>query len=156
MGIVKAGKFGFDKIRKKYMNGNTPLNVSDEVLLRRLTDIGILLTNHARTITKSRAEGGYDDHTGNLRSSIGFRIYKDGEIKQEGGFQSVGGTLGVEAAKEGLNTYELAHSIPINGWTIVIVAGMSYAKYVEAKGYNVLHLTNIKMREEIEKLKGKL
>lgn len=165
MGIV-GGKFGFDEIKKRInksaMTSSAP---SDLKVGRLLSYIGEELCNHARTITKGHSSGGYDDQTGNLRSSIGYRIYKDGKPWKDGGFQNVtvtnqkGETVkgnGEADAKVALDKYGLAYDIPMNGWTLVIVAGMSYATYVEAKGYNVLHLTNIEMQKEIEQLRKDL
>ena len=38
------------------------------------------------------------------------------------------------------------------GYSLVIVAGMNYGKYVEDKGYNVLHLTKYFLRKEMKKI----
>lgn len=157
MGIV-VKKFGFDEIRRKLASQNKASEgTPDNPQVRRLLAyIGEELCNHARTITPSHDSGGYEDQTGNLRSSIGYRIYRDAEIVQDGGFKNVSGGDGIDQAKNALDNYGLAYSIPTNGWTLVIVAGMSYAAYVEAKGYNVLHLTNIEMKKKIEELKKDL
>lgn len=147
-------KFGFDKVKRKLAKVGEPAN--DQQILRLLTYIGEELCEHARNITPGHSSGGYDDQTGNLRSSIGYRIYKDGDFSAEGGFKSVGGAEGISAAREALDKYELSHPISVEGWTLVIVAGMSYARYVEAKGYNVLHLTKVEMLKKIAELKDDL
>lgn len=147
-------KFGFDRVKKRLAKAGKPRN--DKQILRLLSYIGEELCEHARNITPGHSSGGYDDQTGNLRSSIGYRIYKDGDISVDGGFKSVGGVQGVSAAREALDKYELAHPISVEGWTLVIVAGMSYARYVEAKGFNVLHLTKIEMLKKIAELKKDL
>lgn len=154
MGIVIAGKFGFDSLRKKI--GNQSVSANDVKIERWLSYIGEELCNHARTITKGRSSGGYEDHTGNLRSSIGYRIYRDGVKVKDGGFKNVSGGSAISHAKSALDNYGLAYEIPVKGWTLVIVAGMSYATYVESKGYNVLHLTKQEMGIKIEKLREKL
>lgn len=154
MGIINTGKFGFDEIRKRLSRQG--VQSDDRKLKRWLSYIGEELCNHARTVTPGHSSGGYDDQTGNLRSSIGYRIYKNGETVKDGGFRNVGTGSGVKDAKKALDDYGLAHEIPLDGWTIVIVAGMSYATYVEAKGFNVLHLTKVEMEEKIEKLKKQL
>lgn len=164
---ISCKKFGFEELKQRLADINKGFEETpDNPQIRRLLSyIGEELCGHARTITKGHATGGYDDHTGNLRSSIGYRIYRDGEPVYDGGFQNVqvvnekGETVtgnGIEAAKQALNNYGLAYSIPMRGWTLVIVAGMSYATYVEAKGYNVLHLTNVEMKNKIEELKKDL
>ena len=38
------------------------------------------------------------------------------------------------------------------GYSLIIVAGMSYGKYVEDKGYNVLYLTKSFLHEEMKKI----
>ena len=38
------------------------------------------------------------------------------------------------------------------GYSLVIVAGMNYGKYVEDKDYNVLHLTKYFLRDEMKKI----
>ena len=154
MGIISTGKFGFDEVKKKLQNQSSSVN--DKKIERWLSYIGEKLCNHARTVTRSRASGGYDDQTGNLRSSIGFRVYKDGKKVVDGGFKNVSGGNAISEAKTALDKHGLAYEIPIKGWTLVIVAGMSYATYVESKGYNVLHLTKDEMRIKIEELKNRL
>lgn len=163
MGVINTDKFGFDEVKKKLQNQTS--NANDKKIERWLSYIGEDLCNDARTVTKGHSSGGYDDQTGNLRSSIGYRIYKDGVKVKDGGFANVttrntkGKTVtgnGIKEAKAALDKYGLAYEIPIQGWTLVIVAGMSYATYVESKGFNVLHLTKEKMRIEIEGLKNKL
>lgn len=162
---IKFGSFGFDDLKQKVKSMSSGQTVSDQEMERWLSYIGEELCNHARTITSGHASGGYDDQTGNLRSSIGYRIYNNAEAVKDGGFQNVtvtnpkGETVtgdGVDDAKKALDNYGLAHEIPVNGWTLVIVAGMSYATYVEAKGYNVLHLTQIEMSDKIAELKKDL
>ena len=157
MGVRQS--FGFGELRKRLNN----VGVSNDVaILRRLQKIGEEMCSHAR-----EDKGGhpieYDDQTHNLRSSIGYRIYFNGEQKAEGGFQNVTGTNpktkkevtgdGKQEAENALNEFASAYVTDVSGWVIIIVCGMKYAKYVEAKGYNVLHLTNIKLQEEVNKLK---
>ena len=157
MGIVNFDKFGFDAIKAKArQRAEEARGASDQELVRWLSYIGEELCNHARTITPDHSTGGYDDQTGNLRSSIGYRVFKNGEPVKDGGFKNVKEGNGIEEAKDALERYGLAHDIPVDGWTLVIVAGMSYATYVEAKGYNVLHLTKAEMYKKIEELKKEL
>jgi len=149
-------KFGFDKAKSG--NGGMAQKISDEDMIFDLSFIGEKMCNHARTITKGRASGGYDDWTHNLRSSIGFRILKNGTPVKDGGFETVtgeggNGELGEAAARQALEAFSATASV--NGWTLIIVAGMNYAVHVENYGYNVLHLTSIELEKEIEKLKKK-
>lgn len=148
-------KYGFDNTRRLIESRR----ISDDDMIMRLQYIGEAICNHARTVTKGHASGGYDDQTGNLRSSIGYRIFKDGRALNDGGFSTVTGAEGVgsegkSAASRALREY--SKSVPRKGWTLLVVAGMEYAKYVEDKGYNVLHLSKIELDKEIEQLKKRL
>ena len=80
----------------------------------------------------ARKKGNYQNHTGNLRSSIGYVIIKDGDILTENYEQSTEGTdkqTGMREAKRLIS--ELA-SVYSDGWVLVGVAAMPYAVYVEA------------------------
>lgn len=71
----------------------------------------------------------WNDVTGNLRSSIGYKIVRDGETMFEN-FQicNGGGAEGMQKAKS--YAQELASKYH-KGVVVVIVAGMEYASYVE-------------------------
>lgn len=78
----------------------------------------------------------YIDWTANLRSSIGYVIVRAGNVVTQGGFKSAKG--GDEGAAEGKAYAEqLAAKFP-HGIALIVVAGMNYAAYVSAKGYDVL------------------
>lgn len=152
MGVRKA--FGFEEAKKKAGSAKgSP--ASDAKIFRRLKFIGEKLCEHARNITPSRESGGYDDQTGNLRSSIGYAIFKNGEKMSEGGFKNIKGGKGIDESKSAIDSYGYGVAT-MNGWTLVVVAGMYYARYVEAKGYNVLRLTKAEMMRKIDELKSKL
>lgn len=81
---------------------------------------------------KSKSQGGFDDQTGNLRASMGYVIFYNGKIaKQDFEGVSKGKKVGEVFAKKVGADYP-------KGWAIVIVAGMEYASYVEAKSYDVI------------------
>lgn len=146
-------KFGFDKASVGGGSG-----ISDEDMIFDLSYIGEQMCNHAREITIGHSSGGYDDQTCNLRSSIGYRILKNGVAVKDSGFKTIQnengrGEKGENAARKALEAFSVEASV--NGWTLIVVAGMDYAKYVEDRGYNVLHLTDIALQEEIAKLKRK-
>lgn len=81
----------------------------------------------------ARKKGNYQDHTGNLRSSIGYVIVKDGDILLTENYkQSTSGTdkqTGIREAKR-----LVSELIPLykRGWVLIGVAAMPYAVYVEA------------------------
>ena len=75
----------------------------------------------------------YTDQTGNLTNSIGYAVVKQGTIVTYGGEIQPG-----EGAEEGLKVaQQMAAKLP-NSFSLIIVAGMNYAAYVEAKGYDVI------------------
>jgi hypothetical protein len=79
-------------------------------------------------IKEARESGSYQDRTGNLRSSVGYIVSRDGNIVLQGGFSKGDGG---EFAQSLVGNYT-------TGVVLFVVAGMNYAKYVSAKGYNVL------------------
>ena len=97
-------------------------------LVKILGYVGNKFVKDARLMTK--AEGGFDDDTGNLRASIGYFILKDGEVIKE---NLKGKAEGKNAAKNVLSTIEKK-----SGYQLVGVAGMSYASDVESRGFNVI------------------
>ena len=72
----------------------------------------------------------WNDQTGNLRSSVGYIVIRDGDIKAEGGFQSYGET-GEGSERGRAFARGLIPQYP-SGAALIIVAGMEYAAYVEA------------------------
>ena len=122
-------------------------------LKKALKYIGSEFVANARKKTKIKsknkvyphAETGFYDHTGNLRSSIGYLIEENGkEYKKK--FNKVadgdvGKDKGVESAKKIAEQY--------NGLVLCVVAGMEYGLYVESKGYDVISSSK-PTRSEVE------
>lgn len=101
-----------------------------EAIIRMMLYIGEQVLNAAR-MTNS-----YKDQTGNLRSSIGYVVAIDGEIVQMSSFDTVKeGRDGSRGGKE--YAIQLVRDFP-KGIVLIVVAGMNYASYVSAKGYDVL------------------
>lgn len=81
----------------------------------------------------ARLEGNYIDHTGNLRSSIGYVIVKDGSIvgrnfqvsEQAGTDKQTGKREGEQLAMDLVRTFS-------KGYVLIGVAGMKYTIFVEA------------------------
>ncbi len=95
----------------------------------------------------------YTDRTNNLRSSIGYVLYKDGQ-KIGASFAKSGVGVegdGAQGTEKGENyAVDVAGKYP-EGYVLVLAAGMDYAAYVEAKGYDVLTGASVKMDDEITK-----
>lgn len=97
-------------------------------------------------VAGARDTNTYKDRTGNLRSSIGYVILKDGKQLFES-FENKGGDEGVERAKE--LTAESAKKFP-KGFVLIGVAGMDYAAAVEAKGFDVISASSIEAETNLK------
>ncbi len=99
-------------------------------LLRNLQYIG------ERCLNAARDTNSYKDQTGNLRSSLGYVISCDGKIVYESTFEVV--KNGADGAKSGIQfAKEIVRQFP-EGIVLIVVAGMNYAQFVSAKGYDVI------------------
>lgn len=83
----------------------------------------------------------YTDRTNNLRSSIGFVIYKDGKLvssyfSQSGTGIEDNGSTGIEVGFA--EAEDEAKKNNTKGYICILVAGMGYARSVESKGYDVI------------------
>jgi hypothetical protein len=117
--------------------------------IKRLQMLGEMCVTHARSISK---EQGFEDQTGNLRSSIGYMVFVDG-VAVHSFYNQVGG------GSEGIKTGEkLAKEVGENqkGVCLVVTAGMNYALYLEAKGRDVLTSAEHLAERELPKMLDKL
>lgn len=81
-------------------------------------------------IRNRSAKESWIDHTGNLRSSIGFAVYEQGSKYMESAFaQVLGGSDGSAKGKKMINDLAKEYS---KVYALVVVAGMEYAGEVEA------------------------
>lgn len=88
-----------------------------------------------KCIIEARTTANFTDRTGNLRSSMGYVIIEDGKIVNKGGFAVV--KNGSEGAAQGDKFIRQIVSEFPKGIVLVVCAGMKYAAYVAAKGFNV-------------------
>lgn len=127
----------------------------EKALVLVLNELGMELVKYAR---ESRT---YTDRTGNLTNSMGYVVLRRGKQVGHGGEQGGG-----EGEKAALELYQKLGLGTKYDYTLIVVAGMNYAAYVEARGYNVLMPAQLKadaefgqrMKELVakydEKLKG--
>ena len=80
---------------------------------------------NARGQMQDHAMGTYKDQTTNLRNSIGYFIFFNGELVRE-------------KNEIGTNRAEVEEFVNPDGFQLILIAGMNYASYVESKGYNVI------------------
>ena len=83
-------------------------------------------------VTEARTGYTYVPRTGNLLSSVGYHIIKDGVFVKGSNFN--GGFGG----QTGQSFIESLYSMHSKGIVLIVVAGMNYAGFVESKGFNVL------------------
>lgn len=140
-------------------NGMTPLFSGDDV--ERWFDhfqdraeekiLKLLQVGGEKFVEIARKSGSYNDQTGNLRSSIGYVIAKDGDVIVENFKRSEKGSNGSEGISKGRQlAEEVSLSFP-DGYILVGVAGMDYAVAVEARGQEVVTGANTQCNEYLKK-----
>ena len=120
---------------------------AEDIILLNMQFIG------EQFIRDARSTNTYKDETGNLRTSIGYRIVRNGFTYTEGRWELYvkdkgGGTKVIELSRDLMD--ELSEKFP-NVIVLVCVAGMDYAAAVEAKGYDVISNSSIKARDSLKK-----
>ena len=143
--MIKA-KFNMDAIRRyAYSKRDAFIEASLEAYKRACI----------KMVERAKQTNTYQDQTSHLRSSIGCVLYHNGiEVynyfkAEEGDEQGV--QKGLELARK------IAKDAGDKAITAVVVAGMEYAVYVEAKGYDVLsgscHQFSDDLKEEFTNVK---
>lgn len=106
-------------------------------------------------IIEARDSGDYTDQTGNLRSSIGYAVVWDGKVVQRDCIDKVKqGDKGVSEGDDYLS--KCIKKARKKGIVLIVTAGMNYAEYVEAKGYNVLSSAELKAGPLVKSLLTRL
>lgn len=98
-----------------------------EFLTRQLCYMGEAALKAAR---EKGSLKNYKDDSGNLRNSTGYVIAVDGQITARAGFDT--------KHKDGADFAEQLARTTEGKAVLVVCAGMSYATYVSARGYDVL------------------
>ncbi len=114
------------------------LKLKVEVLINKLSYIG------EGALRIAREQGSYTDRTGNLRNSTGYVIAVDGQVTQRAGFDS--------KDEDGAAFAETLARTTEGKAVLVVCAGMNYATYVSARGYDVLDSAEIEAKVLAEKL----
>lgn len=112
----------------------TPRDAIRSYLERRISELEQALARELAYIGESalriaRERGSYTDRTGNLRNSTGYVIAVNGRIVKQGGMNHDEGKDFAERLALSTNAFAV----------LVVVAGMNYARYVSARGYDVLN-----------------
>ena len=140
--------FTKDDVRKRF---DAFLNEIEKKQISRLQRLGEMCLVEART------NKGYMMQTGALLSSTGYEVFVDGvaihsQFDAASGAESNAAEMGIKSGQSIAETIGKG----TKGIALVVVAGMNYAAYVEAKGYNVLssaeHLAERELPRMLEKL----
>lgn len=83
-------------------------------------------------IIEAKNGGSYTDWSGNLRSSIGYAVLRNGKVFQQGQVeQTKDGKKGVTDGKKYLE--KRIKAAKQEGIVLIVTAGMNYAEYVETR-----------------------
>lgn len=140
--------FTKDDVRKRFDAFLNEIEIKQIARLQRLGEM---------CLVEARTNKGYMMQTGALLSSTGYEVFVDG-VAIHSQFDAASGAES-NAAETGIKSGQsIAETIGkgTKGIALVVVAGMNYAAYVEAKGYNVLssaeHLAERELPRMLEKL----
>lgn len=95
-----------------------------------------------KCVTKAKDDRGYQDQTGNLKNSIGYVIIHNGVIVDSALGRWAPGSISQQVVDEHKSKYP-------TGWVLIVVAGMNYASYVEAR-HNKVVLSTAELFAESE------
>lgn len=107
-------------------------------------------------VKEARLSGSYNDHTGSLRSSIGYIIIKDGDVLSENFQLSEKGTDRHSGLRQGKKLVEEITKLYPSGYILIGVAGMDYAACVEARGYDVVSRACIQCEDYLRRASKRL
>lgn len=120
---------------------NESFRRTNEALLQTFQFAGESFVREARL--KTANEGGFNDITGNLRSSIGYILLNNGKQVMSNFAEANIGTDRATGVSQGeLVADEYGSNYP-KGLILICVAGMDYAAAVEAKGKDVISGTSV-------------
>jgi hypothetical protein len=141
---------------------NAFLEEIEKQQVRRLQMLGEKCVAHAKSISP---EQGFHDQTGNLRSSIGYMVFKDG-VAIHGQYEVITGTSPAGKSLDGSTGAKVGEALArkvgekTKGISLVVTAGMNYALAVESKGRDVIssaeHLAQRELPKMLEKLIGNI
>ncbi|MCY4781441.1 hypothetical protein ORI89_17410 [Sphingobacterium sp. UT-1RO-CII-1] len=111
--------------------------IEKNIELETIKHLSKVLNRAVELVRTKMLNEAYQDHTGNLNSSTGFLIYKDGKVVHEDFRLSDKGTDRESGLKKGRS---VAFSVlrENSGWGVVLVSGEEYASWVQSRGYEVV------------------
>lgn len=136
---IKAN-FNKDMIRQRF---DAFLSAIERAQIEQLMYLGEMCVIHAKGLSP---DVGFYDRTGNLRSSIGYTIFRNGVAMHD---NYTGSGEGTTSGRELSNQVGAKYK---KGIALVITAGMSYAVYVESRGKDVLTSAEQLAKQEMPKI----
>lgn len=124
------------------------------ITLSEISAVGLQFVSDARLKAPADAGpgGSFNDQTGNLRSSIGYIVVYDGNIVKEDFELAKRGTERTPGMIAGREFAEYQAALNPKGWALITVAGMEYAAFVEAKGYDVITGSTLNANSKMDKV----
>lgn len=120
----------------------------EDAIVYNLSYVGERCVNEARTGYT------YTDRTGNLTSSMGYVLVKDGQVIKQSSFEKV--KDGDDGVKRGPDMAREIAAQTSKGIALIVVAGMNYARYVADRGFNVLASAEILAEKLVPQLMRRL
>lgn len=136
------------------------INKLREILLKRYEALKKVLDQELlqvceEAVTHAKENKGYRDHTANLKNSMSFALFFDGQLVT----MRLGkiphpevAANGQDEVRENLMGYcQKDGVVTPKGYSLIIAPGMNYGKYVEAKGYSVVYMTKDFLTNEAQR-----
>lgn len=131
MGLIR--QFGDGYITKQVQYFQQQVELAMKLLLQEFGEELVAFAKDTHT---------YTDHTGNLTNSISYAIVRHKEILYYNEVQRE------EANAAALKVaMKMAESLS-DAYSLIVVAGMNYAAFVESRGYNVILPAELKAKQE--------
>ena len=139
MGMIR--QFGDGYIAKQVQYFQQQVELAMKLLLQEFGEELVAFAKDTHT---------YTDRTGNLTNSISYAIVRKKEILYYNEVQRE------EANAAALKVaMKMAESLP-DAYSLIVVAGMNYAAFVESRGYNVILPAELKAKTDFPKAMQKL
>ena len=137
---------GIEALKKKLIERR---EIMINYLTHALSELG------ERAVTYSKDNKGYKDHTANLKNTIDYALFLDGELVCVGDHKELNGTEKDKAhfiPDAAIKYAQQQGVIASKGYSLIITSGVDYGQHVENKGYNVLYLTKFFLKDEMKKI----
>lgn len=137
-------------VKRLTPKGHAKAFVDKQMALKRAAIIEAYRMVGEEALTIARTQHKYHRQTGNLTSSIGYCILDNGKVLSMSKFEVVGnGKKGSEEGRKFLRKLIRENS---KGLVFIMVAGMSYASYVEAMSLDVLESAELLAKRMLPKM----